>query len=70
LISPLPQQIPQKPSNGAKSPANMNASPPAEMSHVSPPASSKLRPHQQRSRKRAPNPAIAPLSPPPEIPGL
>jgi hypothetical protein len=56
----MPQQVPQKHSNGAKAPTNMNASPPA---------SSKLRPLQQRSRKRAPNPAIAPLIPPPMIPG-
>lgn len=64
----MPQQIPQKPTNDAKAPANMNASPPMDMSH-SPSASSKLRPHQQRSRKRAPNPAVAPLSQPPTIPG-
>ncbi|XP_078164159.1 protein kinase superfamily protein isoform X3 [Carex rostrata] len=67
LISPMPQHIPQKPSNDAKAPANAPATPSAERSHISPSASSKLRPHQQRSRKGAPNPDIAPLSPPPTI---
>lgn len=69
LISPMPQHIPQRPSNDAKAPANTPATPSAERSHTSPSASSKLRPHQQRSRKRAPNPDIAPLSPPPTISG-
>lgn len=65
----MPQHIPQKPSNDAKAPANTPATPSAERSHISPSASSKLRPHQQRSRKGAPNPDIAPLSPPPTISG-
>lgn len=69
LISPMPQHIPQRPSNDAKAPANTPATPSAERSHISPSASSKLQPHQQRSRKRAPNPDIAPLSPPPTISG-
>lgn len=65
----MPQHIPEKPSNDAKAPANTPATPSAERSHISPSASSKSRPHQQRSRKGAPNPDIAPLSLPPTISG-
>ncbi|KAJ4768049.1 Protein kinase superfamily protein [Rhynchospora pubera] len=68
LISPMPQHIPQMPY--AKAPANTHTTPPSiPMPHISPSASSKLRPHQQRSRKGTPSPATAPLSPPKTFPG-